>query len=177
MGHPHKRYPGEPLRIPGELLTLTAETVDPAHLITELCQHMARLRPVPAARHASQSTFVHSDLERCTHVFLRQDTTCRPWNPLQRPLPGPFTEREDFAISRAREVCRCVNRQCQAGLHPQRDRPQEQLRPASRNNPGRSTTSHAATALHNNYTLRSSHPFPCSLKHLSSHLRRGEGVM
>jgi hypothetical protein len=61
---------GEPLRIPGELLTPTAKPVDPAHLITELRQHMARLRPVPAARHASPSTFVHSDLERFTHVFL-----------------------------------------------------------------------------------------------------------
>jgi hypothetical protein len=44
---------GEPLRIPGELLTPTADPVDPALLITELRQHMARFRPVPAARHAS----------------------------------------------------------------------------------------------------------------------------
>jgi cleavage and polyadenylation specificity factor subunit 1 len=63
---------GEPLKIPGELLTSTAEPVDPAHLITELRQHIARLRPVPAASHTSPSTFVHSDLERCTHVFLRR---------------------------------------------------------------------------------------------------------
>jgi cleavage and polyadenylation specificity factor subunit 1 len=34
---------GEPLRIPGDLLTPTAEPVDPAHLITELRQHMALL--------------------------------------------------------------------------------------------------------------------------------------
>jgi cleavage and polyadenylation specificity factor subunit 1 len=78
---------GEPLRIPGELLTPTAEPVDPAHLITELRQHMARLRPVPAARHSSLSTFVHSDLERYTHVFLRQDTTCRALEP---PYSGPY---------------------------------------------------------------------------------------
>jgi hypothetical protein len=44
---------GEPLRIPGKLLTPSANPVDPAFLITELCQHMAHLRPVPAARHAS----------------------------------------------------------------------------------------------------------------------------
>jgi hypothetical protein len=62
---------GEPLRIPGELLTPNAEPADPAHLITELRRHMARLRPVPAARHASPTTFVHSDLEKCMHVFLR----------------------------------------------------------------------------------------------------------
>jgi hypothetical protein len=77
----------EPLRIPGELLTPTAEPVDPAHLITELRQHMARLTPVPSARHTSPSTFVHSDLERCTHVFLRQDTTRRALEP---PYSGPY---------------------------------------------------------------------------------------
>jgi cleavage and polyadenylation specificity factor subunit 1 len=78
---------GEPLRIPGELLTPTAEPVDPGHLITELRQHMVHLRPVPAARHTSLSTFVHSDLERCLHVFLHQDTTRRALEP---PYSGPY---------------------------------------------------------------------------------------
>jgi cleavage and polyadenylation specificity factor subunit 1 len=113
---------GEPLRIPGELRSPTAEPVDPAHLITEPRKHIARLRPVPAARHTSPSTFVHRDLERCTHVFLCQDTTRRALEPpLQRPLPGPVTESEDSATSRVREVCHCVNGQGQAGLHPKRD--------------------------------------------------------
>jgi cleavage and polyadenylation specificity factor subunit 1 len=44
---------GEPLRISGELLTPTSEPVDPAHLITELRQHLAHLRPIPATRHTS----------------------------------------------------------------------------------------------------------------------------
>jgi cleavage and polyadenylation specificity factor subunit 1 len=78
---------GEPLNIHGELLTPTAEPVDPAHLITQLRQHMARLRPVPAAHHASPSTFLHRDLERCTYVFLRQDTTRRALEPYYR---GPY---------------------------------------------------------------------------------------
>jgi hypothetical protein len=72
---------GEPLRIPGELLTPSANAVDPALLITEVRQRMARLRPVPAARHASPATFVHSHLEKCTHVFLRQDATRRALAP------------------------------------------------------------------------------------------------
>jgi hypothetical protein len=37
---------------------------EPAHLIT----HLARLRPVPAACHASPTMFVHRDLHNCTHV-------------------------------------------------------------------------------------------------------------
>jgi cleavage and polyadenylation specificity factor subunit 1 len=63
----------ETFRISGELLTPSANPVDPALLITELCQHMACLRPVLAARHASPAAFVHKDLEKGTHVFLRQD--------------------------------------------------------------------------------------------------------
>jgi hypothetical protein len=78
---------GEPLRIPGELLTLTEEPVDPAYLIIELRQHMARLRPVPVARHASTSTFMQSDIGKCSHVFLSQDTT--RWA-LQSPYSGPY---------------------------------------------------------------------------------------
>jgi hypothetical protein len=68
---------GEPLRIPGELLTPAIDPADLAQLITELRQHMARLRPIPAERHASSGTFVHSELKKCAHVFLRQDSTCQ----------------------------------------------------------------------------------------------------
>jgi hypothetical protein len=72
---------GETLRIPGELLTPSINPVHPALLITELRQHMARLRPVPAARHVSPATFVHKDLEKCTHVFPRQDASPRTLEP------------------------------------------------------------------------------------------------
>jgi hypothetical protein len=78
---------GEPLTIPGELLTPSTNPVDPALLITELRQHMARLRPFPAAHHASPATFVHSALEECTNVFLRQDATRRALEP---PYSGPY---------------------------------------------------------------------------------------
>jgi hypothetical protein len=60
--------------------------MDPAHLITELRQHMARLRPVLAARNASPATFVQSDLEKCTmsssvrtqRAGLRSPSTAAP---------------------------------------------------------------------------------------------------
>jgi cleavage and polyadenylation specificity factor subunit 1 len=79
---------GEPLRIPGELLTPTAEPANPTHLITELRQHTACLiRPVLAERHAFAATFVHSDLQKCKHVFRRQDPTRRALEP---PYSGPY---------------------------------------------------------------------------------------
>jgi hypothetical protein len=61
----------------------------PAHLITELRQHMGRFRPVPAADHASPATFVHSDLKKCTYVFLSGHNTPSFGAPLQLPLQGP----------------------------------------------------------------------------------------
>jgi cleavage and polyadenylation specificity factor subunit 1 len=78
---------GKPLRIPGKLLAPTAEPVNPVHLITQLRQHMARLRPVPATRHTSPATFMHSDLEKCTHIFICQDTRRRALEP---PYSGPY---------------------------------------------------------------------------------------
>jgi hypothetical protein len=96
----------EPLRIPGELLTPTVNPVDPAHLITEICQHMAHLRPVPTARHASPATFMHSNLDKCTHVFLCQDTT--RWA-LEPPTADP-------ARSCHRERRHCNS--CAGGLSP-----------------------------------------------------------
>jgi cleavage and polyadenylation specificity factor subunit 1 len=71
----------ELLRIPGELLTPTADVVESAHLIIQLRQHMACLRPVPAARHLSPTTFVHRDLHNCTHIFLHQDAMSRALEP------------------------------------------------------------------------------------------------
>jgi hypothetical protein len=78
---------GEPLRIPGELLTPSANPVHSALLITELRQHVAHLRAVLAAHHVSPPTFVHKDLEKCTHIFRRQHTTCQA---LETPYSGPY---------------------------------------------------------------------------------------
>jgi hypothetical protein len=72
---------GEPLRIPGELLTPTAGTVEPSHLINQLRQHVTRLSSIPAARHTSPAAFVHKHLQDFTHVFLRQDATRRALDP------------------------------------------------------------------------------------------------
>jgi hypothetical protein len=78
---------GKPQRIPGKMLTPTADPVDPAHFITELRHHMAHLGPILAIRHAFPATFVHSDLETCTHVLLRQDTTRKTMEP---PYSGSY---------------------------------------------------------------------------------------
>ena len=72
---------GEPLCIPGEILTGSPTTGDPSELITQLRHHFEQFWPVLAARHASPAAFVHKDLADCTHVFLRQDAVRRPQHP------------------------------------------------------------------------------------------------
>jgi hypothetical protein len=86
---------GEPLRIPGELLTPTAHPVEPANLITQLSQNMARLRPVPVASHASPATFVHQDLQNL-HSCLSPSGHYPPSSGHQSLL-GPLAEGQNAA--------------------------------------------------------------------------------
>jgi hypothetical protein len=67
---------------------------------------MARLRPVPAARHTSPSTFVHSDLERCTSSASTQHAGL--WNPpTAAPTGSCHGERRLFIFSCAGGLSLC----------------------------------------------------------------------
>jgi hypothetical protein len=85
---------------------------DLSHPGTKATAMLAHLRPVPAARHASPVTFVHSDLEKCMHVFLHQDTT--RWA-LESPYSSPYqvlsrTEKTLQLLMRGRPVTVSTNR-------------------------------------------------------------------
>jgi hypothetical protein len=171
----HQLVYSEPLRIPGELLTPTADPVEPTLLITEYRQHMARLRPVPAARHAFPATCVYSDLEKCTQVFLRQDTTRRALEP---PCSGPhqvLSRREKTLqlLVRGRPVIVSADRVKPAYMLSGTDRGSSSFNPPADGTP---TVAQPATARYTHYTLWPPHPFPCLLQHLSIHFREG-GVM
>lgn len=58
----------QPLRIPGELLTVTTDNVGLPHLIHQLRRHMTRLSPVPKSRYSCPATFVHKALKDYTHL-------------------------------------------------------------------------------------------------------------
>jgi hypothetical protein len=77
---------GETLRIPGELMAASLAAGDQFVVITQLRRHFQQLRPVPAARHASPTVFIHKDLAHSTYVFLRQNEVQRPLDP---PYSGP----------------------------------------------------------------------------------------
>ncbi|XP_037572239.1 uncharacterized protein LOC119454358 [Dermacentor silvarum] len=81
---------GEPLRLPGELLSASAPditTSDPTDFVARLRRTIASLRPSPATRHTKPTPFVFKDLATCSHAFLRDDTVRAPFQP---PYSGPY---------------------------------------------------------------------------------------
>ena len=56
---------------------------------------MQQLQPPAVRSHQQKSPYVSSDLDSCTHVFVRHDAVTRP---LQQPYDGPF------------KVTKCSNR-------------------------------------------------------------------
>jgi hypothetical protein len=92
--------------------------------------------------------------------------------PLQRPLPGPLTERENTASPCERQARHRVCRQGQASLRVERGRLWEHhFQPLGQRNPRHSTSSSYTV-----YTLWSPHSLPRTLKHLSNILRGGVGT-
>lgn len=90
---------GEPLRIPGEFLhSNNPHSLQPSEYLQELRQHVSKIRPTPASRHATKSIFVHKDLKICTHIFLRKDALR---GALQPPYTGPFRvlDRTDKTVT------------------------------------------------------------------------------
>ncbi|XP_049886568.1 uncharacterized protein LOC126381069 [Pectinophora gossypiella] len=93
---------GEPLRLPGELISPAEPNQDRFEdlqsFATQLRRNMARLRPIAASRHGQQSIFVPKDLSTASHIFLRDDTV-RP--SLRPPYTGPYkvVSRRDKTIT------------------------------------------------------------------------------
>ena len=79
---------GETLRLPGEFLAESAETLQPpTGLIQDLRQHFQALRPNPPRRHSKKKTFVFQDLQTAKYVFVRRGGV---QGILQTPYDGPF---------------------------------------------------------------------------------------
>ncbi|XP_058117801.1 uncharacterized protein LOC131284667 [Anopheles ziemanni] len=80
---------GTTLRIPSDFVCepkITSSDTDP-DLLTNLRQAMRRIRTDETAWHGHQHVFVHSDLTKATHVFVRNDSI-RP--SLSTPYVGPL---------------------------------------------------------------------------------------
>lgn len=80
---------GSTLKIPAEFFHSSPQTDPPD--TTEFTQQLKRvmhsMQPTKTAWHDKRAPFVHSDLQTCTHVFIRNDTV-RP--ALTPPYQGPY---------------------------------------------------------------------------------------
>ena len=80
---------GATLRLPGEFFATpqTPTLADQTSYIDRLKDAMNSIQYRPTRQASQPSTFVHKDLEHCTHVFVRHDAS-KP--PLQPTYDGPF---------------------------------------------------------------------------------------
>lgn len=102
---------GEPLRLPGELVSApTTIIVDTSDFVAQLRHKMATLRPIPASRHSQPSSFIYKDLSTASHVFLRDDSVRRA---LQPPYTGPF---KILARSEKTLTLQLNNRRCEVSV-------------------------------------------------------------
>lgn len=78
---------GTTLRLPGEFLCNDSKFVPQNEFVKDLRNTMQSLRPTTPSQHRNQKPFVHRELSKCSHVFVRIDAVRRP---LQPPYNGPY---------------------------------------------------------------------------------------
>lgn len=78
---------GQALRLPGEYFEYYPTELHQADFLVQLQETMDHLQPRSPNHHSKPSVFVHQDLAKCSHVFVRIDSVKKP---LQRPYEGPF---------------------------------------------------------------------------------------
>ena len=81
---------GMTLRLPGEFFDVPTPPLvpaDPLGFAARLSERMSALRFVAPTGHGQRASFVPSNLQTCTHVFVRVDKVRAPFQP---PYDGPF---------------------------------------------------------------------------------------
>uniref|UniRef100_A0AAG5D0Z6 Integrase catalytic domain-containing protein n=1 Tax=Anopheles atroparvus TaxID=41427 RepID=A0AAG5D0Z6_ANOAO len=78
---------GQVLRLPGEFFDPQPDPISRTEFARQLQEGFAELRPPTTTHHAKPTIFVHSELKKCSHVFVRVDSVKRS---LQRPYDGPY---------------------------------------------------------------------------------------
>ena len=66
---------GTTLRLPVEFLApdQSLSLADPVNYVTQLKDVMSKLKAIPVRKQSPRSTYVHDNLDSCTHVYVRQD--------------------------------------------------------------------------------------------------------
>lgn len=77
---------GTTLRLPGQFFN-TNEVPHQSDFVKQLCDVMNELRPVQTSNHAAEKPFIHPELAKSTHVFIRSDLIKKGITP---PYNGPY---------------------------------------------------------------------------------------
>lgn len=78
---------GSSIRLPGEFLQESNDSIPNDEFVQQLKSHMNMLKPVDIIHKSNRTVFVHKDLKICSHVFIRNDTVKKS---LQPPYNGPY---------------------------------------------------------------------------------------
>lgn len=78
---------GEPISLPADFFRDPTIRQDIPSVLALLQEHMRSIRPVPFSHRCKKSVFVHPDLMKSTHVFVRHDAAK---SSLQPAYDGPF---------------------------------------------------------------------------------------
>lgn len=78
---------GSTIRLPGEFLNEKVNSLPQSDFGKQLSESMQSMRPVQTANHDSSKCFIFKNLNKATHVFVRNDKV-RP--ALQQPYDGPY---------------------------------------------------------------------------------------
>lgn len=81
---------GESLRLPADFFDDKYSATEHSDIETfafKLREHVRALKPVTVKHHSAQKPFIHPDIYKTSHVFVRQDAIKKPLQPMYQ---GPF---------------------------------------------------------------------------------------
>ncbi|XP_037959063.1 uncharacterized protein LOC119688458 [Teleopsis dalmanni] len=97
---------GNPLRVPGQLLSQKCQKPGETDFVSSLRNALAQLKTINGSRHGHHPVYVPNDLLTSKFVFVRVD---RVRAPLEQPYEGPFQvlQRDEkyFVINRRGSRC------------------------------------------------------------------------
>lgn len=81
---------GRTLRLPCDFFVATPKA-EPDTYVGRLQKRFEEIKPTPTSNHSIRKIFIHKELPKSSHVFLRTDSQRKP---LQNPYEGPFEVKE-----------------------------------------------------------------------------------
>lgn len=72
---------GKTLMLPGEFFNVNKKIFYNSQFVEQLRRIMADIKPCKTSSHGSKKIFVHDELSKCSHVFLRNDAVHAPLQP------------------------------------------------------------------------------------------------